>query len=120
MARPRVYASPEDMDEAIDAYFQKCDTERRPYTIAGLAYELGFIDRHSIPEYEKRPEFSATIKNARSRIEMQRSERLVSGDGNVTGMIFDLKNNFGWKDKQDVDIQSGGQPIGLWGSRPAS
>lgn len=120
MARPRVYETPEDMDGEISAYFNQCDAEKRPYTIAGLAYYLGFVDRHSIPEYEKRDEFSSTIKRARSRIEMQRSERLVSGDGNVTGMIFDLKNNFGWKDKQDVDIQSGGQPIGLWGTRPAS
>jgi len=103
MARPRVYETPEDMEPAIEAYFDQCDEEKRPYTIAGLAYDLGFADRNALTEYEKRDEFSSTVKRARMRVERQRSERLVSGEGNVTGMIFDLKNNFGWKDKQELE-----------------
>ena len=113
--RPRLYQSPDDMEQAIEAYFALCDQSERPYTIAGLAYELGFTDRHALQEYEKRDEFSATVKRARTRIEMQRSENLVSATGNVTGMIFDLKNNFGWEDRAKLD--HGGQednPVVLW------
>lgn len=113
--RPRLYHSPEDMEQAIEAYFALCDQSERPYTIAGLAYELGFDDRNALSEYAARKEFSSTIKRARTRIETQRSERLVSGEGNVAGMIFDLKNNFGWEDRAKVD--HGGQednPVVLW------
>lgn len=103
LGRPLMYKTAEALGAAIGEYFEKCDKVGRPYTIAGLAYELGFTDRHALQEYEKRDPFSATIKRARGRIEMQRSERLVSGDGNMTGMIFDLKNNFGWKDKTETE-----------------
>jgi hypothetical protein len=99
-----MFDTPEDMQEGIDSYFERCDELDKPYTIAGLAYHLGFSDRHSVSEYEKHEKFTATVKRARLRIEAQRSENLVSSDGNKTGMIFDLKNNFDWKDKSEQSI----------------
>jgi len=64
-------------------------------TITGLALYLGFCDRHSFYDYEKRPEFSYTIKRARAAIEQHYEELLQTGT--PTGSIFALKN-FGWKD----------------------
>ena len=51
------------------------------------------------------PEFGDTIKRARLYIENERAELLLKGSGNVAGVIFDLKNNFGYADKQEVDTK---------------
>lgn len=86
-----------------DEYFDDCDRREAPYTIPGLAYYLGFESRFSIIDYKGKPKFSHTIKRARARIERQRVENLVAGKGSTPGQIFDLKNNFDYKDKQEVD-----------------
>lgn len=101
--RPRKFTEPEIMQKKIDAYFAECDDHGEPYTIPGLAYALGFVDRQAVSHYETYPEFSPTIKRARLRIERQRNSGLVLGTGSAAGHIFDLKNNFGWKDKQEVE-----------------
>ena len=70
-------------------------------TISDLVIFLGFCDRASFYDYEKNPEFSSTIKKARTLIEREYEQLLVTQS--PTGAIFALKN-FGWVDKQDVDI----------------
>ena len=83
-----------------------------------MAYALGFADKQSLMDYSKDSEFSFTIKRAKARIESQRNRRLVDGNGNTAGMIFDLKNNFGWTDKQNIEHTGPeGGPIILWGSK---
>lgn len=101
--RPPLFATPEDMQPKVDEYFASCDADQKPYTVPGLALALGFSDRHSLHDYAAKDEFTATVKRALLRIETQRGEKLVVGVGNVTGMIFDLKNNFGWKDRQELE-----------------
>jgi hypothetical protein len=60
-------------------------------------------------DYEKREEFSYTIKRARVFIENEYEFRLNSG--NPTGAIFALKN-LGWDDKTQQEISGkDGQPI---------
>lgn len=112
--RPRKFESPEQMQEAIDAYFVKQDERKKPYTIMGLAIALD-IDRDTLLNYEKKAaykQFFGTVKGAKARIAEQMEENLLGGDGNKTGLIFSFKNNFGWKDKQEVE-QSGpdGGPV---------
>ena len=91
----------EEMQAVIDAYFESCDANDKPYTIPGLARALGFGSRNAINRYLKRPEFKDIISSARLRIEEQRTEQLIT-QNNPTGKIFDLKNNFGWKDQSEV------------------
>jgi hypothetical protein len=52
---------------------------------------------------KERSDFSATIKKALARIEQQRVESLVAGKGHPVGKIFDLKNNFGYKDQISLE-----------------
>lgn len=107
--RPLKYKTPEAMQEAIDAYFHDCEFGEdgnprehiKPPTVSGLAYYLGFLDRKAISEYGLRDEFSDTIKKARMRIEQYLETRLTSNA--VAGIIFNLKNNFGWKDKSEIE-----------------
>ena len=71
---------------------------------------LGFCDRQSFYEYEKKPEFTYTIKKARFFIEQHYEELLQTG--NVTGAIFALKN-FGWVDRTESNIEVSGKDIGF-------
>lgn len=97
--RPKKYTEVEVMQQKIDKYFDKCDKNKEPYTITGLALALD-LDRKSINNYAKDSEFFLTIKKAKLKVENYLEKYLIVG-GNSTGTIFNLKNNFGWKDKQE-------------------
>lgn len=101
--RPRIIGSPQEMQTKADAYFAECVTREKPPTMAGLCYALGFCERHALAEYEKYEGFSSTVKRLRLRIEQDRSENLNDKAKFTPGLIFDLKNNHGWVDKQEVE-----------------
>ena len=101
VGRPPKFKTPKEMEPLIEGYFSDCDKAERPYTVPGIALALGFADRHSLHDYMAKDEFTATIKRARLRIEAQRAQALVTRTQGVAGLIFDLKNNFGWKDKTE-------------------
>lgn len=114
--RPRIFSSPEEMQEKIDHYFNEIVTSINPPTVAGLSFHLGFSDRHTLTEYAKYPEFSATVKRAKLQIEMFLEKRLL-WDGPVVGPIFNLKNNFGWKDKVETEnTHKVDGKVVLWGN----
>lgn len=99
--RPRLYKSPEEFAAKVDEYFETAITP----SITGISLHLGFCDKQSFSEYEKYGEqFSLTVKKARLRIEKDRIERLNDKSRFSPGTIFDLKNNYGWVDKQEVDF----------------
>lgn len=123
--RPMKYKDIKELQTAIDEYFDWCDNRIRtvyskksdgvieiidaaPYTMSGLASHLG-IDRDTVLNYSKRDEFFGTIKAARERVHADVEQRLM--EGNATGAIFNLKNNFGWKDRTEQDITTGGETI---------
>ena len=53
-------------------------------------------------DYENKSDYSDTIKVAKQRIEKYNAEQLYRTT-QVTGIIFNLKNNFDWKDKREVE-----------------
>ena len=104
--RPKKFTDVEVLQEKIDQYFADCDERKAKYTVPGLARALGFLSRASVWEYSKRPEFTDTIKGALLKMEQQRAEDLLT-ENNPVGKIFDLKNNFGWKDQKDIGVSGG-------------
>ena len=102
MARPKLYEEANDMQKIIDAYFNMCDEKDKPYTMSGLANALN-MSRQSLINYSKDNEFFDTIKKARSRVEQQLEENGLIGKANATFTIFNLKNNYGWKDSVEVN-----------------
>lgn len=117
--RPRIYDNVEELEKAIDEYFNIPEvintpsicspTETMPTgrtvpnpkpTVTGLALALGFADKTTLYEYRDRDEFSYSIKRALTRIELYHEEGLC--ENNVTGRIFALKN-MGWKDKIETE-----------------
>ncbi|OHR73997.1 hypothetical protein HMPREF3291_05270 [Bacillus sp. HMSC76G11] len=124
--RPLLFESPEALQERIDQYFESCHEEvweqsadgqwhqlldkeglpmmRRvkPYTITGLAAYLG-TTRRTLLDYEERDGFSHTIRAAKTKIEAFVEESLWQPKI-ATGVAFNLKNNFGWQDKSEVNM----------------
>jgi hypothetical protein len=97
--RPPKFATPDELKQACDEYVNGPDMPN--LTITGLAMYLGFDSRQSIYDYEKIPEFSYIIKEARLAVENSYEKTLRSV--NVTGSIFALKN-MGWRDKVETGI----------------
>ena len=125
--RPSRYKTPEDMEEAIDTYFESCVPilkrnnegtaivnkagfpvyDLNPPTITGLAIHLGYESRQSIYDNEKKnDEFSYIIKRARLRCENYLEKHGLTGDIPAAMAIFVLKN-YGWTDKQEVEHSGG-------------
>ena len=100
VGRPKKYTEVEIMQQKIEKYFQECEESKEPYTITGLCIALD-ITRETLSEYLKKDEFSDTIKKAKIRVENYLEKKLITCNNNATGIIFNLKNNFGWKDKQE-------------------
>jgi hypothetical protein len=115
--RPLLYKTPEEMKVAIDEYFEWCDNRiikgfddktgkefayisPAPYTMSGLARRLG-MDRRTLVDYTERDQFLPTIKAARERVHEDVETRLM--EKTATGAIFNLKNNFGWKDESKIE-----------------
>lgn len=96
--RPLKYQTPEQMQKAIDLYFNQCDKTDTPYTITGLALSLD-MDRKGLILYAEKGEFSNTVKQAKARVEND-YELSLRRRGNA-GDIFGLKN-FGWTDQREV------------------
>ena len=104
--RPSKFKSVEELQEAIDKYFEECDERGKPYTVSGLAYALD-TTRRTLLDYEEKDEYSHTIKKAKAKIESFNEELLYSKDVPTVGVIFNLKNNYNWKDKQEIEADVG-------------
>ena len=114
--RPLKFQSVEELEVKIEEYFNSCYEERieplgikrmvkvKHPTVTGLAVALD-TDRQTLLNYEERPEYFDTIKRAKSRIEAELEQLMLDPTNrNATGAIFNAKNNFGWKDKQEIDF----------------
>lgn len=102
--RPLKFKSNEELKEKIDKYFADCDENEKPYTVSGLAVALG-TNRQTLINYEEKEGFIDTIKEAKAKIEAYNEEQLYNKNIPTTGVIFNLKNNYGWQDKQDISAE---------------
>lgn len=108
------FKTPEEMQEAIDAYFKECEghpllddegqpftdkygnpfiVDRKPLTVTGLAIALGFTSRQALLNYQGRPRFQKIVEAAKLRIENYAEMRLYDKEG-ANGAKFNLQNNF--------------------------
>ena len=99
----RKWETPEELKAEIDSYFMDCQIKFRPLTITGLALALD-TNRQTLLNYENNlgKDFDTLIKGAKLMCENYADEYLYTGK-NVAGAIFNLKNNYNWKDKKEID-----------------
>ena len=136
--RPPTYKTAEEMQKVIDAYFDECDgtlltdddgepvldkygneiwLKRKPYTVTGLAYALGFTSRLALINYEGKEEFVNTVKRAKMRCEQYAEERLFDRDGQ-RGAEFNLRVNHKWSaPKEEEGDDKGGGVIFIPGAK---
>lgn len=112
--RPPKWNSPKELQDLIDEYFYSLQDDegnfKKPPTITGLALALG-TNRETLCNYEDKDEFFDTIKEAKTKCEQWVEENAMIGKANPTFSIFNLKNNYGWKEKIEQDITTGGEKI---------
>jgi len=97
--RPKRWNSREALNKDIASYWEYCNENNKPPTIAGLAYYLN-CDRQTIYNYAKDDEFFDIIKRARNYIMMcLEEEAIINGKA---GTIFVMKQ-YGYTDKQELD-----------------
>lgn len=100
--RPRKYTK-ESFKKKVNKYFEEKDNE--PFTVTGLGIFLN-LTRETMCQYEKQEDFSDTIKVAKEKIEDYCVKQAMKGNINTTMAIFNLKNNFGWRDTQHIEQKS--------------
>jgi DNA-binding XRE family transcriptional regulator len=105
-----------DYSKPMEQKTRMTRTPQKPYTITGLALALDtsretLIDyengNRDIPEDDPRydpsvEKFSDTIKRAKLKVQNFAELYLYEGK-NVTGAIFNLKNNHNWRDRSEVE-----------------
>lgn len=127
IGRPLKFATVEELQEKIEIYFKSCWRQKvdmfgnpifmkdehgkktkekvmeqwKPYTIVGLAVALD-TTRETLLDYEEKDGFSDTIKRAKEMCHQYAEEQLYIGK-NPTGAIFNLKNNYKWKDRNEIE-----------------
>ena len=128
VGRPVKYKTPQEMEEKIVEYFKSCEPKlmtyedddgieqpiiikgepyykQEPPTKSGLALFLGFADRQSLYDYEKKKDFSCIIKRAKLALSEHHEKGLDKEK--CTGHIFWLKCNGAkepvneWNDKAE-------------------
>lgn len=108
-----MYQDEKAFTDAVEAYFALCADEGKRPTLSGLSYELGFDDRETFSNYAGYGDgFSRTVKRAKLRIGDWLEQRLTNKDTFTPGIIFDLKNNHGWKDATQSEVSGpNGGPV---------
>ena len=92
-----------ELEDKIEKYFNQCKIEKKIPVMAGLARAVG-VDRTTIINYSRDDAYFDTIKKAKVYLEACVEDNLVNRkDGSVTGLIFNLKNNYNWNDKQETE-----------------
>lgn len=101
--RPRLYTDPVVFAAKVEEYFDTVKEAGTTPSIVGISLHMGFTDKSTFAFYANYGfEFSKTVEKARMRLEQDRIERLNDKARFTPGTIFDLKNNYGWVDKQEI------------------
>lgn len=108
--RPPKWTTPEELQKDIDKYFDECKKTGEPLTITGLALALDSC-REVLINYQGKDGFTDTIKKAKLKIENFAEKQLYNKDVPTTGVIFNLKNNYGWVDRQELDANVNGEIV---------
>lgn len=75
----------------------------RPPSISALCLYLE-IEKRTWANYAEDPDLAPVVENTKARVEAYLEEQLTVREKGVQGIIFNLQNNYGWKNKQEVEL----------------
>lgn len=115
--RPRKYQDIDAFQNGINAYFELAEFRGEPPTVSGLAAALGTtrLVLLNYEQYDDAEPFANAIKDAKARIEAATVAILLKANSKVhpAGPIFVLKNNHGYRDVQEVQVESRSVVMGV-------
>jgi hypothetical protein len=120
-----------EVEDLIEAYFKRCEEEKEPVLVTGLALSLDtnrmtllnwdrqeYIDSdknqsvsYNSVDPEERKKISRLIRQAKARIEHKNAVSLFKGEMHPNTGIFNLRANYKWVDRQEVDVTSGDEKL---------
>jgi hypothetical protein len=123
--KEKAFANADELYFKIEEYFDMCAENTKEVmsasgaikniadpltpTIEDISAYLGFKTVKSFYNYgtaEGYEEFHDIVADARAKILGLKSRALVNGKGSTTGLIFDLVNNHGYKNKSEVETDN--------------
>lgn len=122
MARPfgTYKLTPEQLGAAWDEYKERCESFVKYQATAGkvvpipspLVYTVedfciyAGISRDTLNEYGNLPDYSDTVKSIKEGVFARKHRALVNGEGSTTGLIFDMKANYGINEKNIIEVNN--------------
>ena len=99
----RKYETPGAMRTVCEAYFDLCDRNEKPYTMAGLSLALGITPNKITWNTQQGNAYSEVLLWAKGVIVDQVEARVIEGQANPYGLVMWLKNHAGYQDKVSVE-----------------
>lgn len=108
--QPPKFSSPEKLNELFIQWKESFSKGINP-DIPDVEGFCDYVNAHRdiISEYERKPEFSDTIKRIKNWIYYRKKQLAMQGKMNPAVFIFDAKNNAGYVDKTEQDISHSGE-----------
>lgn len=102
-----LFLEPGQVQEAVDGWMESHkkggEREGKTPTVSSLAFALN-ITRRTLLDYQARDAFKSILDRAKGFVEMGIDDSLFDPKIRPAGPIFNLKENFGWKDGSQVDL----------------
>lgn len=112
ITKPTTY-TPEFVMSELNAMLE--EVKNGDFLLIGQLFETRNYSQQRFSEwandYPDHPEISETIKKIKQIFENTINHGALSGKLNATMTIFNLKNNYGWKDQTQTDITTGGKTL---------
>jgi len=105
MARPPKWKYVDDFSKQADGFFDWCNQNDYIPDIEAFAVYMD-TTRKTILDYENKKEFSYTLKKIKDKIFFYKKQLAFKGKINATVFIFDAKNNHGYRDKQEIGVET--------------
>jgi len=64
------------------------------------------MSRSQLLEYQGRRQFQYAVEHAKRLIECSYEERLIANKGSAHGLMFVMKNNYGYQERIEQEINS--------------
>lgn len=98
------YKAKADSQEWQEVSAGKVVTYKRPriYTLEAFLVHI-VLSRQAWSEYSKRKAYREVIEYINEVVFARKKEALVNQEGSTTGLIFDMKANYGINDKTIID-----------------
>lgn len=109
VGRPPKFDNPDQLQELFEAWKQTFTKENEE--IPDVEGFCDYVDayRDLLSEYEKKPDYSDTIKRIKNWIYHKKKQLAMRNKMPPAIFIFDAKNNAGYVDKTEQDVNHSGE-----------